>query len=388
MLRTVAVAGYRSLREVVIPLGPLTVVSGANGSGKSSLYRALRLLAACGRGDLVGSLAAEGGLQSALWAGPESLAGARRGAPVQGTRRSGPISLRMGCATDEFGYLVDLGLPVPSQYAGASGVVESAFQRDPEIKREVVFSGEVMRTSTSHVRRKRRVAELREERAWTPLSGSLPPYRSILAEFADPVRAPELLLVREMLRGWRFYDGFRADSDAPARVPRIGTRTTVMADDGHDLAAAVQTILEAGHHDLSEVVADAFDGARLEVGVRDGYFELLLQQHGLLRPLRAAELSDGTLRFILWATALLAVEPPSLMVLNEPETSLHPDLLVPLARLVTRAAQRTQIVVVSHSAAFTEAIEVEPVVLEKDLGETRVQGQGMLTTPSWEWGSR
>lgn len=68
MYSTVAVSGYRSLRDVRLPLGRLTVITGPNGSGKSSIYRALSLLAACGRGEVVGALAREGGLESALWA--------------------------------------------------------------------------------------------------------------------------------------------------------------------------------------------------------------------------------------------------------------------------------------------------------------------------------
>ena len=63
-----------------------------------------------------------------------------------------------------------------------------------------------------------------------------------------------------------------------------------------------------------------------------------MQQHGLLRPLKAAELSDGTLRYLLWVAALLTPRPPGLLVLNEPETSLHPDLLPALARLIAHAA--------------------------------------------------
>lgn len=74
MLTTVAVRGYRSLREVVLPFGQLTVVTGANGTGKSSVYRTLRLLADRGRGEVIGSLAREGGLQSAHWAGPAPYA--------------------------------------------------------------------------------------------------------------------------------------------------------------------------------------------------------------------------------------------------------------------------------------------------------------------------
>ena len=111
MYRSVAVAGYRSLREIVVPLRQVTVVTGANGVGKSSLYKALRLLAACGTGEVIGALAREGGLSSALWAGPESLTAVRRGQPLDGANRTGPVSLRLGVGADGFSYLVDLGLP-------------------------------------------------------------------------------------------------------------------------------------------------------------------------------------------------------------------------------------------------------------------------------------
>lgn len=123
----------------------------------------------------------------------------------------------------------------------------------------------------------------------------------------------------------------------------------MLADDGADLAAAVQTIVEAGFDDLHRAVAEAFDGATVSVAANDGLFELQLQQKGMLRPLRTAELSDGTLRFLLWGAALLSPSPPSLMVLNEPETSLHPDLIAPLAAMIRSAAAVTQVVVVTHS---------------------------------------
>ncbi len=102
-------------------------------------------------------------------------------------------------------------------------------------------------------------------------------------------------------------------------------------------------------------------------------------QHGLLRPLKAAELSDGTLRYLCSIAALLSPRPPDLMILNEPETSLHPDLLPPLARLIAQAAKRSQIMVVSHASALIAdletAAEVTRIVLEKHLGETRVAGR-------------
>jgi predicted ATPase len=110
----------------------------------------------------------------------------------------------------------------------------------------------------------------------------------------------------------------------------------------------------------------------------------------MLRPLRAAELSDGTLRFLMWAAALLSPQPPSLMVLNEPETSLHPDLVRPLAGLIQAAAQVTQVVVVTHSDVLREVLHVDAhaIELEKDCGETRIVGQGLLNVPAWDWGSR
>jgi predicted ATPase len=137
----------------------------------------------------------------------------------------------------------------------------------------------------------------------------------------------------------------------------VGTYTPVLASDGADLAAAMQTIREIGDSAaLDNAVADAFDGARIDVTGDRGYLELEMRQHGLLRSLKAAELSDGTLRYLLLISALLSPRPPTLMILNEPETSLHQDLLAPLARLVAGAASRSQIFVVTHASPLADSL--------------------------------
>src|SRR4030095_3427823 len=113
MLTTLAIANYRSLRNLIIPLKGLNLITGPNGSGKSSVYRALRLLGEAAQGRLIPSLAREGGLQSSLWAGPESFSRAVLSGeqPVQGTVRKRPVSLRLGFTGDDFGYAIELGLP-------------------------------------------------------------------------------------------------------------------------------------------------------------------------------------------------------------------------------------------------------------------------------------
>src|SRR5271166_5743124 len=141
MITKLAISGYRSLRDVRLGLGALNVVTGANGSGKSSLYRAVRLLADIAQGRIIQSLAAEGGLHSTLWAGPEAFSRAMKSGdqPVQGTRRTAPIGLKLGFAGQDYGYSIDLGLPQAAS---------SHFFRDPEIKAESQSTGETLSRSS------------------------------------------------------------------------------------------------------------------------------------------------------------------------------------------------------------------------------------------------
>jgi predicted ATPase len=391
MLTTLAISNYRSLREVILPLQQLNVVTGANGSGKSNLYRALRLLADVAQGRVVSSIAREGGLQSTLWAGPETIArSVHQGEfPIQGTRRKEPIHLRLGFAGDEYSYAIDMGLPRQTKDD------VSAFRRDPHIKREVIWHGDQLRPSTLLVDRDGPLLKVRaEDGGWNIVTQNLSHFDSMMGYLSDPRSAPEMLALRESIRAWRFYDHFRMDAQSPVRSPQIGTWTPILGDDGSDLAAAIQTIVELDNGALlDDAVADAFPGSKLAViTADDGRFTLQMSQHGLLRPLSAAELSDGTLRYLLWIAALLTPRPPKLMVLNEPETSLHPDLLGALARLIAKAAEHTQVVVVTHAPRLIAALEEQPgchsIKLEKIFGETVITSNGQRSVPKWKWPAR
>jgi predicted ATPase len=364
VIRTLAIENYRSLRSIVLELGELTVITGANGSGKSSVYRALRLLASVARNGAAAALAAEGGMPSVLSATPRS---------------KGVVSLHLGFASDDFGYAVDLGLP--------QKVMPTLFELDPELKAEAVWSGQFLKPANTLVDRHGPSVRIRDEHGgWQQHELQIRPFDSVLSELADPRLTPELLALRDRMRAWRFYDHLRTDSAAPARMPQAGSRTPVLAADGADLAAALQTIEEIGRG-VGPAVSRAFPGARVEVVNRDGWFEVTMRQPGLMRPLAAAELSDGTLRYLLLVAALMSPRPAEFLVLNEPETSLHPELIEPLAGLIREAAKSSQIVVVTHSQPLVDALG-DPIELVKIDGETSISGKGLVDGPPWRWPTR
>lgn len=321
-----------------------------------------------------------------MWAGPENLSRAMKAGTVrvEGGPRTKPVRLKLGFAREDFSFAVDLGMP--------GG--RTAFALDPAIKRECIWTGPAFRPAGLLIDRNGPVLRVLDEAgAMTTLSDALSSFESVMTAFADPKRAPELALVRGCIQSWRFYDHLRTDADAPARSPQVGTYTPVLDHDGSDAAAALQTIREIGDSQgFDDAIADAFPGSSINVDTTGGRFGLVMHQPEMLRPLAASELSDGTLRYILLVAALLTPRPPELLVLNEPETSLHPDLIAPLARLIVATADRSQVIVVSHNDQLTSALARQPdaslIRLCKTLGETVIDGQSILDRPLWHWPER
>jgi predicted ATPase len=376
-IREISVGGYRSLRALRFPVGGLTVFVGANGVGKTNLYRALQLLQAAAAGTLSRELAGEGGMPSALWAGKR-----RSNQPVR-------LTLSVGLGVDngalpqdepndgaknriDYRYEVDIGLPIPTA---------AAFPLEPQIKGETLLFHNGRRRLTLLERRGPRATATDADGRKHAIGSELLASETALGSLQDPARFPDLDVVRRAMLDWRFYHDFRSDRASPLRQPCLAVATPTLASDGSDLAAVFATLvhIRGDTVELDRTIDDAFPGATLIVPEpeRTASFGLVFPEFPK-RLFEVGELSDGTLRYLALAGALLGYRLPAFIALNEPETSLHPDLLEPLARMIVRAAGRAQVWVVTHSERLAGAFEacgkVRPHTVVKRDGETWIEG--------------
>jgi predicted ATPase len=363
--------GYRSLRSIHFEVGDLTVFVGANGTGKTNLYRGLQLIQAAAQGSFAHELAREGGLGAALWAGRRA-----KNDPMR-------IHLQAGLLGEAglYRYHIEAGLVPQITSSGVRSVVGVGFLDEPQVKLETLRYKHGGREQLV-LERKGPAAAVRDPdgkmRAFgAPLLAS----ETALSTLHDADRLADLAAVRRALLEWRFYHGLRTDRDSALRRPCYAVTTPSLSSDGHDLAAVFATLVHIRRDTeaLEECIEAAFPGARLMVPEpgRMASFGMIFADNPK-RLYEASELSDGTLRYLALAGAFLSARLPPFIALNEPEASLHPDLLAPLAGLIVRAARRTQIWLVTHSKPLADAIErssgVAPHRVTKREGETWLEG--------------
>jgi len=374
VIKQIHVCGYRSVRDLDLALRPINVLTGPNGCGKSNLYNSLVLMARAAQGQLARAIAEEGGTPSVFWAGGER---------VRYQRKKPPKRVVLGFEAEKFGYELQIGLPSLNEHA-----LGTMFTLDPRVKEESIwYIGPPTSAGASDAKRLVAMLKRDEPSAWLRnAEGHMVTYpfriskhESVLSQIIDPHLYPEISAIRQQVLSWRFYHHFRTDLESPVRQPQIGVYTPVLSHDGSDLAAALQTILEIGDGAaLCQTVAEAFGGAALLIEAMDTLFSMKMKIPGLLRPLQSQEFSDGQVRFLCLCAALLSPRPPSLLAVNEPETSLHPDILDALAHLIVRAAKNTQLWITTHSQPLADRIEkhsgVPRVRLCMSDGETQVEG--------------
>ena len=365
MVREIHAAGYRSLRAICFPVDRLTVFVGANGVGKTNLYRALQLLQASAAGTLSRELAGEGGMDSALWAGAWS-----KNAPVRITLGAG-FSQHAG-GERSYEYEIAVGLRHPT----AAG-----FPFEPQIKEETLTFHHGRRVRKLLERRGPHVAAHNGDDEKVDIETELLASETALGSLQDPAGYPDLHLIRRTMLDWRFYHETRTDSASALRRPCLAVTSPTLASDSSNLAAVFATLVHIREdtEDLERAIEDAFPGARLVVPQpeRNASFGMIFREYPQ-RIFEANELSDGTLRYLALVGALLAYRLPAFIALNEPETSLHPDLLEPLSRLIARSAERAQIWLVTHSQALASALaehgNIAPRHVIKRKGETWMEG--------------
>lgn len=342
LLRAMLAENYRSLRSIRMDLGQVNLFVGENGTGKSNLYRSLQLVQAAVRGTLAQEIAAEGGMASALWTGRK--------------RPNEPVRIRLEAELlDEeraitFRYRIEAGLRPPA----AAG-----FAFEPQIKTEelTVAAGRpvtVLKRSGPGIMVRNEAGRMEEypEQALTS--------ETALALLGDAGHYPEIGTFRRAVSQWRFFHGFRTDRESPLRQPCLAVTAPILDEDGRNLAAIFATLAHTRQDtvDLDRAISDAFEGAILTVPEPGEFasFGLIFPQFPQ-RVFQPRELSDGQIRFLALAAALLSYRTPPLVALNEPEASLHPSMLPPLAALIAHAARSGQIWLVTHSELLAREVE-------------------------------
>jgi predicted ATPase len=347
-LSAVSIQGYRSVRAITLPIEPCSVYVGPNGVGKTNLYSALGLLRRAADGTITRAIAEEGGIESVLWAG------ARQGGK--------PVRLVLKAHFESGRYDVEVGLPHSYEVElGLRRPTEAAFSIEPLVKEERLIVRHARR-EVSMMERKGPLVTLRNEAgARETHQNAVLSSETALASFRDASRYPELEAVRRELLDWRLYHDFRTDAGSPLRRPCYAITTPTLSSDGRDLAAVLATLFTIREDtvDLERAIEDAFPGATLRAWDEGSWCHFSMKFADMPRPFGAHELSDGTLKYLCLLGALMGYRLPSLIALNEPEASMHPDLLPPLARLIGQASSAARIWVVTHSDLLARCLEAE-----------------------------
>ncbi|KZL18034.1 DNA replication and repair protein RecF [Pseudovibrio axinellae] len=357
-LSAIGIENYRSVHKLFMRVGAVNVFVGNNGVGKTNLYKSLELLQQAALGRITRAVSEEGGVESVMWAGDLKVHEKKR------------IILRADLG--DLSYKIELGLPNPIS--------------DPALPLETMVREETLtlmagRKPVVLMQRKGPSAFLRSSNgARVTYDNELLPSETALASIRDGGQFPELDLVRRALADWRFYHTFRSDRDSQLRRPSPNITTPTLSSDGSDLAAVFATLKEIRKdtYFLQEAVADAFPGSNLLLEANGQDCRFSLQTPEIRRPFPSQELSDGTLQYLALLGAMLSYRLPAFIALNEPEASLHPDLLEPLAKVIAKASERSQIWLVTHSEQLADHIAEHagayPRRIYKENGHTGIDG--------------
>jgi predicted ATPase len=351
-LPSIKIRGYRPFDDITIRFKPLQVIVGANGSGKSSLFEFLRFIRDACYQEIPPEIV-EGTIGQQIFHKP------------------GPDKLWWSAE-------IDLMEKVPLYYQGELmgpvGSTKIIFER--VITKKPLHEGfDKGYTFLNFQYGKGVVGDPKEGKFKRKRWDLKKPNQLGLGAITDSTLVT-LFNLREYIRGWRFYNSFHINNERIRKsVPT--SQEPVLHEDAGNLSAVLFNLMTEhpkSFDELKSIIKSAIPGFKdLNVKARGGPGEVIAfwQEKAVDTDLSLADLSDGTLRFIAWATLCVMPSPPTLICIDEPDQGVHPRTLPILAGLFEKASQRTQVILATHASYFLSQFDLKNIaIMKKDSGKS------------------
>ncbi len=357
---------FRRLREVEVEVRPLTVLIGANGAGKTSFLDVWALLAESAAGRLQEYLSARGGLAEVL---TRAKADAANDEPL-------PLRLELSMTVPQYeplSYQLSLSPSGNGYQIGEEELAQPTSGPRPFMHlhchgRDIQYFDRAARQA------------VRPTWEHSPLETSL-------AQVPKMFKEPELF--RKQAASSTYYGPLNVSPQAPVRLPQPMRPADLPGRNGEDLVSCLFSLRE-GDRDRFEMVEDSLHAAfpdfeRLDFPpVAAGVLSMTWRDKHFRRPMYMHQLSEGTLRYLWLTTLLSAAKLPAVTLIDEPEVSLHPELLSHLAELMREAARSTQLIVATHSDRLVRFLEPKEVlVCDVEAGDARLRWADDLDLDHW-----
>ncbi len=390
MITKIEVQGYRLLNGFKADLRPLTVVIGANAVGKSTLLDCLQLIAQCADSPLNTAIGWHGGVPSLLNA---STGENKLGWKISFEKPRNSFWGRLPLDNDQkLHYEVSL-----QGDAQAQAQAQYEILRKPEPASGYSEAFKYLEATPYH----RRIYS-REHHRLVPFDEALPQTNQVRETAVQnssginppvPAQEPALMLsqirffnefpipssARVLLASMAFYPGFDVTRFSSLRTKAAEIKpVTLLIQNGENLgtvlhemltrydyrsaASDLREFMKAAYPALEDIHCDTTYGSPAQVLVR-------AREKGMQRSMELWELSDGMLRFLCLSSALLNPVPPPLVTVDEPETGLHPKLLPVVADMIKTAAERTQVLVTTHSPDLLNRFDLADIAVMSRIGE-------------------
>jgi predicted ATPase len=347
-----------------LPLGDLNVLVGPNGSGKSNLLEAVALLRSTA-GDLRPVILRGGGIGEWVWKGAAHDAATLDAVVVNPDGRQ-PLRHVLTVRAEQQTFRID----------------------DERIENEESYSGQADPYFYYRYQQGQPVLNTRDGNRRNLRRETVQPDLSILAQLRDPESYPEITYLAGAYERVRLYREWAFGRNTVFREPqKADLRNDRLEEDFSNLGLFLSRLRRQSKvkATLIERLRDLYEGLTdFEVSIEGGTVQVFFTEGDFTIP--ATRLSDGSLRYLCLLAILCDPEPPPLIGLEEPELGLHPDLLPKVADLLVAAAQRTQLLVTTHSDILVDALTERPdalVICEKHEGRTTMRRLGQDDVQSW-----